>query len=53
MKSSHNLRNHLPAVGIIITVSEGILFIKKENLPDTAAFDHGDILNDYFTGRYL
>ena len=24
----------------------------KERLPDRIAFDHRDILNDYFTGRY-
>ena len=24
----------------------------KEKLPDEIAFDHRDILNDYFTGRY-
>lgn len=24
----------------------------KDNLPDTIAFDHREILNDYFTGRY-
>ncbi len=25
---------------------------KKENLPDKIAFDHREILNDYFSGRY-
>lgn len=24
----------------------------EDNLPDTIAFDHREILNDYFTGRY-
>ncbi|HZV46454.1 MAG: NUDIX hydrolase [Nitrospirota bacterium] len=25
---------------------------RKENLPEQIAFDHRDIINDYFTGRY-
>ncbi len=25
---------------------------KKDNLPDKMAFDHREILNDYFSGRY-
>jgi len=25
---------------------------KKYNLPDNIAFDHNEILNDYFTGRF-
>lgn len=25
---------------------------KKDNLPDKIAFDHSEILNDYFAGRY-
>lgn len=25
---------------------------KKDNLPDKIAFDHREILNDYFSGRY-
>lgn len=25
---------------------------KKDNLPDNIAFDHNEILNDYFTGRF-
>jgi len=25
---------------------------KKDNLPDKIAFDHREILNDYFAGRY-
>jgi 8-oxo-dGTP diphosphatase len=25
---------------------------QEGNLPDTIAFDHGQILNDYFSGRY-
>jgi ADP-ribose pyrophosphatase YjhB (NUDIX family) len=25
---------------------------RRDNLPEQIAFDHGDILNDYLTGRY-
>jgi len=39
-------------VDIIIELNKSILLIKRKNPPETLAFDHGDILNDYFTGRY-
>jgi ADP-ribose pyrophosphatase YjhB (NUDIX family) len=29
-----------------------VMVINKDKLPDTLAFDHRHILNDYFTGRY-
>ncbi|MDI6889337.1 MAG: NUDIX hydrolase [Thermodesulfovibrionales bacterium] len=42
------------AKGIAIAGDDAkeIGIFKKETLPDQIAFDHREILNDYFTGRY-
>jgi ADP-ribose pyrophosphatase YjhB (NUDIX family) len=52
LKSSHNLRNPVPAADLIIKYLKGMILVKRGNPPDQIAFDHRDILNDYFTGRY-
>jgi len=49
LKSSYNLRNPIPAADLII---KGMVLIKRGNPPDQITFDHRNILNDYFTGRY-
>jgi 8-oxo-dGTP diphosphatase len=32
--------------------AQEIGLFRRDNLPEQIVFDHGDIINDYFTGRY-
>jgi 8-oxo-dGTP diphosphatase len=32
--------------------AQEIGLFRRDNLPEQIIFDHGDIINDYFTGRY-